>query len=235
MVQLKAVTLTSLPPNSFTSSSPLPPATKGRKTQELEKIVLLPDRILHPQFHPRKVGKGIWLTLDARVYAQLGKKAAYKALNNRAVLMDGMEGLVWEQLGERCVQEVELLVERFAARKRIDLILGVGEVGKCLFTIRLDESEDEVSECTVFTPNFKDEAQKERFKNAIQKLASIGREQGEVAGKGKGEYRFRQSNITVGLGVALYRLKMWSRSTQAAKAASQSVSRPQFEGAKAKA
>ncbi len=106
LVQLKAIS----PSFSYFSYRPAASSAKGSIVGG-SRVVMLPDQILHPSYVPKKVGKGVWLTLDPRIFAQLEKKAAYKVLNSKATLVKGTERLIAKQLGERVVQEVMLLRE----------------------------------------------------------------------------------------------------------------------------
>ncbi|SPO29482.1 uncharacterized protein UTRI_04787_B [Ustilago trichophora] len=222
MVLLKAVTLPP-PPSTLspTASSTLP--AKKNPTQAGDLVVMLPDKLLHPKFVPPKLGKGIWLTLDSRIYSHLAKRGSWKSLNSKATLLGGMEELIWFQLGERVVQECQLLVDRFGEHKRLDLIgrLEEGAAEGCEGTMGYSiwltkgkgqvESEEQtrLGANPIFSPKFKQESQKERFITAIHRLASIGNnEEARLEAK----YGVKHSNITLPLGIALYRLHLWTQS-----------------------
>lgn len=206
LVQLKAITL---PPIS-------PGLSSSIQAQNKSRIVMLPDQILHPKYAPKKVGKGIWFTLDPSIYSQLEKRGSYRILNPKANVVRGMEGLIWRQLGERVLQELELILERFQGRKRVDLIHPKKEKEEeeegenVSFSIRM-EMEGEREEARLgavpsFVPKFADETQKERFEAGVKRLATLS-----GAGELKEVYRVKQSSLTAPLGVALYRLHLWTR------------------------
>lgn len=214
MFQLKSVSLPPSPPSS---------AQQSKKSQE--RIVMLPNQLLHPKFAPSKMGKGMWCTLDPRVLGRMREKGSWKVLSPKAVMGD-MGGLIWEQLGERVCQEVELLRERFAGRKRLDLFptYGVGGEEKSSFVIRLSPPEnttrgEEIPGSTaVFAPVFKESSQATRFESALKSLTTPTAEEAEAVERLKVFYA-KQSHIIAPLGIALYRLNMWlsndpSRSSQ---------------------
>ncbi|KAJ1597061.1 hypothetical protein NDA14_004476 [Ustilago hordei] len=202
LFQLKVVTLPSL-------SSGVPPKTNSAQGDR-ERIVMLPDQILHPKYIPKRVGKGIWLTLNPGVYAQLERKGMHKMLNPKAGLVGGLQELVWRQLGERVVQETELVLALFAGRKRIDLIT---EGGQCAvsYTIQIGEGsgEGELGANTIFVPKFADEEQKNRFEERLRALAKLS---GVEGAKAEQVYGVKQRQVTAPLAVALYRLQLWTRS-----------------------
>uniref|UniRef100_V5GEX6 Uncharacterized protein n=2 Tax=Kalmanozyma brasiliensis (strain GHG001) TaxID=1365824 RepID=V5GEX6_KALBG len=216
MLQLKPVTL----PNSTTA---IPSKSKRAGS---ERIVMLPDQILHPKFARKKPDKGLWVTLDPRVYAQLHKKASYKIVSSEATLLAGMEELVERQLAERVVQEAELLERRFRGRRRLDLFDASGEGEDWAFSIQIaakgekgrDDDAGVLGTKPSFKPTFKDVAQADRFRSAMRGLTP-----GETSAESKPDgnatveyaekvYRARRSHLTAPLGIALYRLKMWTSS-----------------------
>ncbi|KAJ1034734.1 hypothetical protein NDA13_000989 [Ustilago tritici] len=208
LFQLKAVTLPSLP-------SRVPPKTNSAQGDR-EQIVMLPDQILHPKYISKRVGKGIWLTLNPGVYAQLERKGMHQMLNPKAGLVGGLQELVWRQLGERVVQETELVLALFAGRKRIDLITEgekgeKGEIGQVSYTIQIGEGsgEGELGANTIFVPKFADEEQKSRFEERLRALAKLS---GVEGAKGEQVYGVKQRQVTAPLAVALYRLQLWTRS-----------------------
>ncbi|SPC63034.1 uncharacterized protein UHOD_06001 [Ustilago sp. UG-2017b] len=213
LFQLKAVTLPSLP-------STVPPERNSAQGDR-ERIVMLPDQIFHPKYIPKRVGKGIWLTLNPGVYAQLERKGMHKMLNPKAGLVGGLQELVWRQLGERVVQETELVLAVFAGRKRIDLITEwekgekgeKGESGQCAvsYTIQIGEGsgEGELGANTIFVPKFADEEQKSRFEERLRALAKLS---GLEGAKAEQVYGVKQRQVTAPLAVALYRLQLWTRS-----------------------
>lgn len=237
MLQLKAVHLPpalpdrSLSPSSCSSNadadshSTSKPKRKSERERERGRVVILPDQILHSQFAPRKAGKGAWVTLDPRIYAHLHKRGSYKLLNPKAVLMDAMDELIWTQLGERVVQEAHLLAEQFQGRTKIDLVHSwplagteqshPNETMPISFTVDLNSSSSSGAQEAVwdptplFAPRFKDQAQMERFAAAIRMLGSLGDGHPSTGA----QYRVKKSNVTAPLGVALYRLQLWSQST----------------------
>ncbi|SPO28390.1 uncharacterized protein UTRI_04787 [Ustilago trichophora] len=220
MVLLKAVALPpatpTAPPSTSTPSSD--PLSNKKLAQAGEGIVMLPDKLLHPKFVPPKLGKGIWVTLDSRIYSHLAKRGSWKISNPRAALLEGMEELIWLQLGERVVQECQLLVDRFGDKKRLDLISSCNPTAERVgYTIRLPtqqqgqgKQEESLSANPIFSPEFKDQRQKERFITAIHLLASIGNQSEQPSLNPK--YGVKQSNITLPLGIALYRLHLWTHS-----------------------
>ncbi len=223
MFQLKPVLLPASP------SASLPPKSKSKGPQE--RVVMLPDQILHPKHAPKKPGKGVWVCLDPRVYAQMQRRASYKMIHPEATLVGGMEELVWWQLGERVVQEVELLRGRFGGRKRLDLFAR-GEGGEdTSFAVRLPSphqqkeghvgaGEDASSRPKpTFVPRFNDGQQVDRFRSALQSLIpSEAQDASPADGAGRARmvdtvYRAKRSHLTAPLGIALYRLNMWLSSS----------------------
>ncbi len=87
------------------------------------------------------------------------------------------------------------------------------------FRIRLDSTpaEEEMGGRTqpVFRPQFKDQDQTRRFEEAIRGFAAYN----ELGAKAK-DFTVRQSHITVPLGIALYRLHLWSQSIPSSPPAS---------------
>ncbi|SNX85773.1 uncharacterized protein MEPE_04482 [Melanopsichium pennsylvanicum] len=226
MIQFKAVPLPSIPlnPSSHIASSSSSNVSTMVKSSMGERVMMLPNQVLHPQYVPRKTGKGLWFTLDQRVFFQFERRGSWKILNSRAILGAGMEKLLHVQLGERVCQEVELLVERFSGRAKLDLILrknddiAQDQIG---FTIRCSETEQEKAQRTnlgsipVFVPMFREESQMQRFSTAIQQLVSIGKcdKEAEKNMQTDKEFKIRRTNVTVPLGIALYRLALWSDSS----------------------
>ncbi|KAJ9474161.1 hypothetical protein PHBOTO_004219 [Pseudozyma hubeiensis] len=198
MFALKPITL---PPS---------PASKGQ-----DRIVMLPDSILHPAKARRKTGKGVWVTLDPRVCKRLVEKGAWKAVYSKAMVGKGMEELVRWQLGERVVQELEVLVERFGERRRLDLIAEedgswTEESGWAIHIQQHGGETKRSSKLQTFTPQFQDTAQAEKFHNTLRKLIPSPQHSNQATGPSS-VYRVKQSHITAPLGVALYRLNMWTK------------------------
>ena len=195
LIQLKPVTLP-LPPSSTTTSNPI----------HRERTVLLPNAILSAKIAPKKPGKGIYLTCDRRIYAELESRASYKSVDPKAGLAKGMAELIARQLGERCCSELDVLVERFKGRRKgVDLFRMVqeGEAGRTSFAIRMSDGEDQNwTGIQVFQPKFSDQEQRQRFKTALQTLTKSS-DKDQV-------YYAKQSHITAPLGIALYRLNLWS-------------------------
>lgn len=139
----------------------------------------------------------------------------YKALNGKAELVPGMEELVARQLGERVVREAEGLAGRFGGRKRVDLLrVGGGEEEDVEYWVRLQGGKGgRMGGKPVFAPRFADENQGERFSRAIKGL--VREEEGGIGGEIK-VCGVKQSSVTAPLGIALWRLRMWTRSVSAA-------------------
>lgn len=170
---------------------------------------MLPNAILHPKYSPRKTGTGTWITLDARVFAHLRQKASYKRVDSKAVLAAQIEDLVWWQLGERCIQELHELVDRFGTSRRLDLFARPDDdtlLQPRRWQIRLQtQTKDVRVESHVFQPSFQDAHQSQRFQQAIQDLLAPTPEMHELACV----YTVKHSHITAPLGIALYRLNLW--------------------------
>lgn len=224
MVQLKAVTLPPSPsptpsPSTSTSTQRIAPSTAAAPAAKAqERIVMLPDQVLHPKYVPRKVGRGVWCMLDPRVVGKMQERGSWKVVSPKAVVVQ-MEALVWTQLGERVVQEAELLSERFVGRKRLDLFRPSETEGRCSFAIRIprwsegtteaamQEQEDASGSTALFEPVFKDPDQAARFVTVIRGLTTSISQSDAI--EERRLFYAKQSHITAPLGVALYRLNMW--------------------------
>ena len=155
------------------------------------------------------MGKGLWVTLDSRVWGQLQKRGLWKSLHPKASLPTGMEALLSRQLGERVVQEATLLAERFKGRKRLDFLhpttTGGEEEDGWAYTILLHPHkagrEGVLGPHPTFAPTFADQDQADRFTAALRALTPDKAAADAVAVK--------QSSVTAPLGIALYRLHMW--------------------------
>lgn len=209
------VTSKTLPTSLMFALKPitLPPSPISKSGQD--RIVMLPDSILHPAKAKRKRGKGVWVTLDPRVCKRLVEKGAWKAVYSKAIVGKGMDELVWWQLGERVVQELEVLVERFGERRRLDLIeeedgSGTEESGWAIHIQRDAGETEHSSERQTFTPQFQDTAQAEKFHNTLRKLIPPPQHLAQATAA-LPIYRVKESHITAPLGVALYRLNMWTK------------------------
>lgn len=211
MLQLKPVRLA--PTLSTSASDKYSSAGLSSKASQpsgaAERIVVLPNAILHPKYSPRKTGTGTWITLDARVFAHLRQKASYKRVDSKAVLAAQIEDLVWWQLGERCIQELHELVDRFGTSRRLDLFARPDDdtlLQPRRWQIRLQtQTKDVRVESHVFQPSFQDAHQSQRFQQAIQDLLAPTPEMHELACV----YTVKHSHITAPLGIALYRLNLW--------------------------
>lgn len=138
---------------------------------------------------------------------------SYKGVHPKAVIVEGLDGLVEKELGERVIQEAELLRERFGGRKKgCDFVLRQNKTeveeqdGSEGYRICLDTREESAGK-TVFTPRFPEDRQRNRLKEALESLLPP---QGDS--KAREVYRMKQSHITAPLGIALYRLNLWTRS-----------------------
>ncbi|KAI3628328.1 hypothetical protein CBS14141_000031 [Malassezia furfur] len=69
------------------------------------EYTILPDAILHPQFAQKKLGRGMWICNDQRVYQRLFERPP------DAGILPRLHILLTHQFQERLVQEVELLCE----------------------------------------------------------------------------------------------------------------------------
>ncbi|CBQ68579.1 conserved hypothetical protein [Sporisorium reilianum SRZ2] len=194
---------------------PLPPSPPSPSKKAQERIVMLPNQILHPKYACRKLGRGVWCTLDARVLGAMLERGSWKIVSARAEMGREMGALVWTQLGERVVQEAHVLAERFSGRKRLDLFHVQEDAAKVSFAIRMSRASastptlqrQQHAGTTIFEPVFKDPDQAERFETAIHALTpSLAQE----AAQDGTVFFAKQSHITAPLGIALYRLNMWT-------------------------
>ena len=96
------------------------PPDKPGKTDPLNGTYLLPDRVLHPRFTPRKTGLGMWALCHHEVIARLSGPGAHKQYLNRtrSEVLPDLQELVYLQLCQRVEQELVLLHERLRGKNR---------------------------------------------------------------------------------------------------------------------
>ena len=82
------------------------------------EYTILPDAILHPQFAQKKLGRGMWICNDQRVYQRLCERRTWhadaeihRAIAPDAGILPRLHILLTHQFQERLVQEAELLCE----------------------------------------------------------------------------------------------------------------------------
>lgn len=82
------------------------------------EYTILPDAILHPQFAQKKLGRGMWICNDQRVYQRLVERRTWethtemhRAIASDASISPRLPMLLTHQFQERLVQEVQLLCE----------------------------------------------------------------------------------------------------------------------------
>ena len=116
------------------------PPDKSGKTDPLGGTYLLPDRVLHPRFAPRKTGLGMWALCHHEVIARLSGPGAHKQYLNRtrSEVLPDLQELVYLQLCQRVEQELVLLHERLRGKNRsVDTRLRHAEAG-----VRMGRKED---------------------------------------------------------------------------------------------
>lgn len=195
------VTTKVLPTALLVQLKPLrvPPKPESGKTNNTE--VMMPDQVLHPKFQAVRRGKGGWICLDAGIVEHARKRGVYKMVSNAAVMLPSTGELVGKQLQERVCQEMELLQKQFGRRR--NGILTTQEADQTAFEISQQPKD---AAHPVFTPEFTDESQQARFQDLLRNMAHT---------PDSHTYAVHRSPVTVPLGVALYRLQLWTSSLHA--------------------
>lgn len=183
------------------------------------EYVMLPNHLLHPHFAWQKKGKGMWVTLDPRMLARLEQLRNYKMLNPRAQISDGFASLVHNQLSQRVAQEVQLLQRKPDSMSAVKSFETQQETERYIDTLReqiqendlpsfvlsltsLTNTPDPCSGTTapplMFQPQLFNEEHQEHLASLLSPHAAF--------------HVFPAIPATAPLGIALYRLHLWTRS-----------------------
>lgn len=184
--------------------------------QGASRFVMLPT-ILHPHFVPPKKGKGFSISLNPAVLEMLQQRKTYKTLDPKATMAPDFGTLVHQQLGQRVLQEFELLLSHpkneslcihFETQEETEEYLGEQESKQkepASFILSLkplenlpDPGSGNAPPPYMFSPRFVDEEQTRALAYNLTDAAV--------------HMIYDQSPITRPLGVALYRLNLWTRS-----------------------
>ncbi|PWY97221.1 hypothetical protein BCV70DRAFT_195845 [Testicularia cyperi] len=221
LFQIKSVTL---PPTQPFLSKALSDGTSEAQPKNPEGNLILPDRILHPKYAAKKPGKGMWITLSPTILQQLYLRGTYKMLNPKATLPPELGVLVHTQLGERVIQEVELLRSFLASPPEQSADLTAEEQTppshpqpRLSFTLSTDipaqddpstEQDTSMSHSLPlqFRPLLASEAQHQRLCDALSGLPRF-----KTSPSSSTLYSFPEIQHTANLGIALYRLHLWTR------------------------
>lgn len=177
----------------------LPPAPGSAKSNSTE--IMMPDHILHPKFKQPRKGKGCWISIHAGILEHARKRGVYKMVSNAALMLPSTRELVGKQLEERVVQELQLLESHFAHGRNGPFT--TKEAHQTAFEISHHASH---ATHPVFHPDFTHESHKAEFKHLLAKIAHTS---------DTNTLAVRRSPVTIPLGVALYRLQLWTSSLHA--------------------